>query len=127
MDTDGRSSFQEEVHGHEVNGLNDALKITAGARGAGNASHDYAIDCGDDGKQFNLHFQEGPINEAGVNGVSNEALLAIVRHRLRAFQDGPYSCRENSLALTKIEEAMHWLHHRTRERVSRGVEGTSVI
>jgi hypothetical protein len=25
--------------------------------------------------------------------------------------------------LTKLEEAMHWLHHRTNERVRRGVEG----
>jgi hypothetical protein len=27
--------------------------------------------------------------------------------------------------LTKLQEAMHWLHHRTLERMSRGVEGTS--
>jgi len=44
---------------------------------------------------------------------------------LRSFQAGPYACRENALALTKIEEAMHWLNHRTAERQARGVEGTS--
>ena len=71
-----------------------------------------------------ISFQNGPISEAGVNGVSNEALLAIVIDRLEGFQRGQYSCRENALALTKLQEAMHWLHHRTRERMARGVEGT---
>ena len=123
---DGRN-----VHGHEINGLNDALTIRCDAPGAGNASHTYVtiwrqpngIEIGDQ----TIKFQEGPINENGVNGTSNEALLAIVRHRLQGFQSGPYACRENALALTKIEEALHWLHHRTRERVVRGVEGTSVV
>ena len=51
------------------------------------------------------------------------SLLAIVIDRLRAFQAGPFACRENALALTKIEEAQHWLLHRTRARMTRGVEG----
>jgi hypothetical protein len=72
-----------------------------------------------------VQFQEGPILENGVNGVTNEVLLAIVRDRLARFQSGPYSCRENALALAKIEEALHWLHHRTLSRTERNVEGTS--
>ena len=75
--------------------------------------------------RLTIPFQNGPIAEAGVNGITQEALLAIVADRLECFQDGPYSCRENAIALTKIQEALHWLHHRTRERVARGVEGTS--
>ena len=74
-----------------------------------------------------ITFQEGPIAEYGVNGISNEALLAIIEDRLAGFQAGPFACRENALALTKIQEAMHWLHHRTRERVTRGVEGTHSV
>lgn len=69
-------------------------------------------------------FQNGPLKETGVNGVSAEALLAIVEHRLTCFQAGPYACRENAIAFTKLQEAMHWLHHRTRERIARNVEGT---
>jgi len=52
-----------------------------------------------------------------VNGISNEALLAIVEDRLKGFQSGQYACRENALALTKLQEAMMWLHSRTRERI----------
>lgn len=65
------------------------------------------------------------IAEAGVNGISNEALLAIVEDRLLGFQSGEYACRENAVALTKIQEAMMWLQKRTRDRAARGVEGTS--
>lgn len=117
------------VHGHEVNGLNDHLSIFTDGPGPGNASHVYVVraNVGPDEPQWRqiVTFQNGPIQEEGVNGTSNEALLAIVRHRLHGFQSGPYSCRENAIALTKIEEALHWLLHRTRERASRGVEGTS--
>jgi hypothetical protein len=69
-------------------------------------------------------FQNGPISEKGVNGITQEVLLAIVADRLRSFQAGPFACRENALALTKIEEAQHWLQQRTLSRMRRGVEGT---
>lgn len=125
-----------ELTSHKVNGLNDALKIeVVDEPGAGGASHHYLITGFDSGPNpsrttlLNMHsckvlFQNGPI-EAGVTGVSNEALLAIVEDRLKCFQDGPYKCRENALALTHLQESMHWLQHRTRERLARGVEGTS--
>lgn len=71
-----------------------------------------------------INFQNGPIAESGVNGISNEALLAIVEDRLIGFQSGEYACRENAIALTKLQEAMMWLQKRTRDRVARGVEGT---
>jgi hypothetical protein len=71
-----------------------------------------------------IRFQNGPIRDSGVNGVSQEALLAIVIDRLRAFQRGPYLCRENAIALTHLEDALGWLQRRTRDRLKRGVEGT---
>lgn len=72
-------------------------------------------------------FQNGPIKEAGVNGVTQESLLAIVIDRLRSFQSGPFSCRENAIALTHCEEALMWLQRRTVERIKRGVEGTHQV
>jgi hypothetical protein len=81
----------------------------------------------DDETMYHLIFQNGPIAEAGVNGITNESLLAIVLDRLNGFQQSEYKCRENALAITKIEEAMHWMLHRTRSRESRGVEGTHEI
>lgn len=118
-----------ELTSHKVNGLNEALTITVlDEPGSGGASHQYSIRWSNSRDQTEPHsfigFQNGPIQDAGVNGVSGEALLAIVEDRLKCFQEGPYKSRENALALTHIQEAMHWLHHRTRERMSRGVEGT---
>ena len=95
------------------------------APGPGGASHSYEIVL-PDGTPFPIEFQYGAIAEAGgVNGVTIEALLAICIDRLQGFQSGQYPCRENALALTKIEEAMLWLHKRTHDRMNRGAEGTS--
>jgi len=102
--------------------------------GAGNAHHEYYISrepqTSDEEKQpageFGfVRFQNGPIGENGINGCHQEDLLAIVLHRLQSFQSGEFACRENALAITKIEEAMHWLNARTADRQKRGVEGTS--
>jgi hypothetical protein len=72
-----------------------------------------------------IGFQKGPVFEAGLNGLTQEALLAIVIDRLRGFQSGQFSCRENAIALTHCEDALMWLQKRTRNRLARGVEGTS--
>ena len=113
------------IQSHKVNAANDAIGITADERDEknGNASHYYRIAV--EGLDVvELFFQHGPIKEAGVNGITNEALLAVIIDRMQGFQSGPYACRENALALTKLEEAKHWLLARTLERVQRGVEGT---
>ena len=73
-----------------------------------------------------VDFQEGPIKECGVNGVCNEDLITMVITRLEHFQNSPFSCRENALAITKLEEAMLWLRKRTMGREKRGVEGTHI-
>lgn len=69
-------------------------------------------------------FQNGPIQQFGVNGVTQEALLAIVIDRLRSFQAGPFASSWNASALLKCEDALEDLQMRTRERIARGVEGT---
>ena len=125
-----------ELTEHRVNPANDKLRIVVtDDPGAGGACHRYVVsgfdietnssaDPSDGAEDAVILFQNGPIDEEGVNGMTQEVLLAIVADRLRSFQSGPYACRENALALTKIEEAQHWLHHRTRDRMARGVEGT---
>ena len=101
-------------------------------KGPGNANHAYrvvgtAYSPAIAGRVFcEIGFQNGPIKEAGVNGVMNEDLIAIVIDRMRGFQSGDYACRDNEMALTKLEEALMWLRNRTNEREARGVEGTNV-
>jgi len=89
---------------------------------SGNMSHRYEISL--DGElETVIRFQHGPIKEVGRNGLTNEVLLAIVMDRLAGAQEGPFRCRENACALTKIEEGLHWLQQRTIGRQRRGVEG----
>lgn len=132
-----------QITDHIVNPANDRLRIEAtDSPGAGGANHLYRITgfdtasnesdpftaaYGKPAVHATVLFQNGPIPEKGVNGVTQEALLAIVADRLRSFQAGAFACRENALALTKIEEAMHWLHQRTLARMRRGVEGTHTV
>ena len=72
-----------------------------------------------------VDFQEGPIKENGVNGAANEDLINMVICRLEHFQKSEYKCRENAIAISKLEEALLWLRKRTIGRENRGVEGTS--
>lgn len=126
-----------EITEHKVNPANDTLTVRVlDEPGMGGANHVYEVDgynADNPAMGFlrvtgiRFAFQNGPIPEAGVNGVTHEVLLAIVADRLRSFQAGPYSCKANACALTHIEEALHWLQQRTIERMRRGVEGTHTV
>lgn len=131
--------MRRRLTSHKVNECNDQLEVEVlDGPGAGNACHLYQIgvpllnpaehhvaeNVNRMKTQCRVSFQDGPIKESGVNGVTHESLLAIVEHRLQGFQAGEYACRENAIALTKIQEAMMWLQKRTRDRQLRGVEGT---
>lgn len=134
-----------KLTGHIVNPANDQLKIiVTDEPGQGGANHVYEIQGYDRDKNPScplfgkasdvvmkvpsftvIYFQNGPIKEFGVNGITQEVLLEIVADRLRSFQAGPFSSKENSVALTHIETAQLWLHKRTLDRMARGVEGTN--
>lgn len=108
--------------------LNDDVTIAViDEPGQGNACHEYMITLPGSPHVNNcrISFQNGPIKEAGINGITGEALLTVVIDRLRGFQSGPFACRENAIALTHLEDSLMWLQKRTRDRLSRGVEGTN--
>lgn len=95
---------------------------------AHHAPNHFIIRAQEDGRMLcEIRFQEGPIRESGVNGIHNEDLLNIVLERLSGFQQSKFRCRENAVAITKIEEALMWLRKRTDGRERRGVEGTSEV
>lgn len=124
-----------ELTGHKVNPANDRLTITVlDEPGAGGANHAYHIswpwpqpeDAGHI-QRVDIIFQNGPIAEAGVNGITHEALIEILIDRFKGFQRGPYACDANQLALTHLEGAQFVLLNRTKERMARGVEGTTQL
>ena len=100
-----------QLTSHKVNGLNEVLRIEVlDEPGSGGACHAYSITpTVGNASGVRIDFQQGPLQENPPNGLSNEALLAIVEDRLTGFQSGQFACRENALALTKLQEAMMWL------------------
>jgi hypothetical protein len=114
-----------KITDHIANPTNDRIEISVmDEPGAGGAHHHYAVDVDGTENGLDVRFQNGPIAEAGVNGVTQEVLLAIVIDRLRCFQAGPFACPENAAALTHSIEALDALKLRTKARMARGVEGT---
>lgn len=68
------------------------------------------------------------MNEDGSweNGTTLEEMLRVSIERLTHL-NGMFPCRENSLAITKMEEALMWLNKRTENRKARGVEGKHIV
>jgi len=58
------------------------------------------------------------------DGTTNEEVLAALIDRLQ-FLGSKLPCRENSIAITHLEEALMWLEKRTASRKARNVEGTN--
>lgn len=99
--------------------------------GPGGAHHVYQIRTIQEGGEAtglaSFKFQEGPIKEAGHNGVHHEDMLRVVAHRLECFQKGQYACDENAEALSHVRAALECMDERTSRRLARGVEGTSKV
>jgi hypothetical protein len=59
------------------------------------------------------------------DGTTNEEVIEVLINRLQ-YLNGKFPCRENSVALTKLDEALLWLNKRTSDRLKRGVEGKQI-
>ena len=76
----------------------------------------------EDESSIRIYIQNGPIKESGVNGVQIDELGKIWLEFLKYF-NSKLPSRENSIAITKIEEALMWQQKRAENREKRGVEG----
>lgn len=66
--------------------------------------------------------QSDPISEVGINGIQAVDMLEYVKCLFESLNDS-FNCRENEFTIQKIEEAIHWQHARTKDRIRRNVEG----
>lgn len=134
---------KRELDSHKINGANQQLRIEVmDEPGAGGACHHYTVSGFDtmsnpanesklgflySFNRMSIVFQNGTIPEAGVNGVTHEALLAVLIDRLESFQLGAFANDYNAIALAHLHSAQSTLLARTRERMARGVEGTHTL
>lgn len=106
---------------HEDNNGVAVLHISA----YGNEGHDYSIGHGENSAFHILNdisFQNGAVKANGVNGVTSEALLAILIHRTEALNER-FPCKENEEAIKGLKTALNAFESRTKDRLNRGVEG----
>lgn len=90
---------------------------------SGNGESDDYTELQIEGKPIiQIDWQSGGTATSPKNGAFLEEVLAVVYKQLKALNT-EFPCRENSLALTKIEEAVLWLAQRKAERESRNVYG----
>lgn len=73
-----------------------------------------------------IYFYKKNLDGTEENGTILEEMLRVSIERLKDL-NYRFSCRENSIAITKMEEALMWLNKRTEDRIARGVEGQHKI
>jgi hypothetical protein len=76
-----------------------------------------------------VDWQDGVMSpdRSNQSGAIIQDLVEAVVQRLRFYNsasNGKFACRENSLAITHMEEALHWMWSRETNRRERGVLGT---
>ena len=80
---------------------------------------------------FYIEWQDGPLGRGEdrkrANGSFVEDVVQAVIDRMGFYQGSQFRCRENAIVVTKLQEAVHWMNHRTAERERRDVEGTHQI
>jgi hypothetical protein len=80
------------------------------------------------GTGLSIDWQNGPLGRGEdriePNGAFVETVIAAAIQRIEYYQTLQFKCRENAIAITKLEEALHWLNARTNRREAQGTEGT---
>ena len=75
-------------------------------------------------KSVSFELQDGPIKEVGVNGVQIDDVIEWAKGVIEGFNQR-FPCRENSMIITKLDEALLWSAKRKMDREKRKVEGTN--
>lgn len=88
---------------------------------------DHAVS--EDDEILKIRWQDGPRGQEGTdrllppNGAFVEDVIWAALQRLEYFNESKYRSRQNSIAITHLEQALQALKDRQLERSGRGVEG----
>jgi hypothetical protein len=80
------------------------------------------------GQESSVKFtiQSGPIKEFGVNGCQIDSVIEWAKIKIEEFNKA-FPCRENSIIITKLDEALLWSMKRKVDREKRNVEGLNKV
>lgn len=124
MESEGKEQAQRLIC---FSGNSRVLCIDSPDENAAGACHEYLILGPDDEVLGAISFQKGPVLETGLNGVQNDALMAILIDRMKYFQNGPFASFQNAITLNNLEAALSSDDARTSRRVRAGVEGKNEV
>lgn len=79
-----------------------------------------------DVNSISFTIQNGPIKDVGVNGCQVQTLIECAKVIIEGLNK-KLPCRENSMIITKLDEAILWSLKRTADREKRNVEGESKL
>lgn len=74
------------------------------------------------GSEQRIQFVQKNLDGTMVPGLQSEQLLLVLIDRHKKL-NAKFPSREGALAITKMEEALHWLEARVKERIEREVMG----
>lgn len=82
------------------------------------------------GQGVRVDWQNGPLvfddeGRADPNGAYVEDIIIIAMERLRFYNETDFGCREYAQAITKLEEAIHWLNSHTDRLVFAEASGNA--
>ena len=80
------------------------------------------IELNEKDHKISFIIQNGPKSEFGRNGCQITDVLLFVKEFIN-LRNKAFPCRENSITITKLEEALMWQEKRTNDRAKRDVEG----
>lgn len=111
-----------EIDGTNVDDVSGAIKryVISGF----NAQTNAAREDGDDLTKCTLLFQNGTIPEVGLNGITAESLLKVIKDLYMGFQAGPFKCAENDIVIDCCNRAIRAIEQRYNRRKADGTEGT---
>ena len=75
-----------------------------------------------DVNSLSFTIQNGPVKEVGTNGCQVDTVIEAAKIIIEGLNKN-FPCRENAMAITKLDEALMWLEKRTKDREKRQVEG----
>jgi hypothetical protein len=82
------------------------------------------IEVDDVNNSIVMKIQNGAIKENGINGCQIDTVIETAKIIIEELNN-KFPCRENSMAITKLDECLMWLDKRKQDRIKRDVEGFS--
>ena len=113
--TEGKDSVYRDALGNLVQPLPTEL-----------GHNRYDIHGPNDSFRQEIYFQNGSPAQNGVNGLSNEAVIATVLHRI-SKQNESYPSAYNVLTIYLLEAALAALHARVKDRTEFGIYDTDKV